>query len=225
MSGGLRRFVGVGAVVTAVDVGLLSLLQRRQRIPVPAADAAAILGAAAVSYPLHRTITFGDSPYARWVELPGAYVAVATVAGAIDLTVVSILSSGRPRTTRNLVAAKVPALAAAAAFRALAYRTVLASDVQRDLAERVPRPSAGGDFRLSVVVPAYREADRIAATVRQIRAALGDLDGGGLEIVVVDDGSGDATAVHAWDAGADQVLEQPVNRGKGAALRAGVLAA
>lgn len=48
---------------------------------------------------------------------------------------------------------------------------------------------------------------------------------GDIEIVVVDDGSGDGTAEIARGAGADQVVALPVNRGKGAAVRAGVAAA
>jgi glycosyltransferase involved in cell wall biosynthesis len=48
---------------------------------------------------------------------------------------------------------------------------------------------------------------------------------GGVEVVVVDDGSSDATADEARGAGADQVLVHPVCRGKGAAVRTGVLAA
>lgn len=228
MTGGLRRFVGVSAAVTTVDAGLLVLLRMGASWPVPLADAGAILAAAAVSYPLHREITFGDSPYARWVELPGAYVAVAVVAGAIDVGVVAGLSSmaGRPPgNVSELARVKVPALAAAAGFRAVAYRTVLAGDVQRDLADRRHHDPPIGTFRLSVVVPAYREADRIEATVRRLRADLAEVErAGGLEIVVVDDGSADGTAQAAWDGGADQVLEQPQNLGKGAALRAGVRA-
>ena len=57
-----------------------------------------------------------------------------------------------------------------------------------------------------------------------IREALGSLDGG-LEIVVVDDGSSDGTADAARRAGADQVIVHDHNRGKGAAVRSGVLAA
>src|SRR5207248_8834698 len=67
------------------------------------------------------------------------------------------------------------------------------------------RPRPPGDVRLSVVVPAYQEHDRIDASVRTIRGALGELDGG-LEIVVVDDGSTDGTSAAARAAGADQVL-------------------
>ncbi len=46
-----------------------------------------------------------------------------------------------------------------------------------------------------------------------------------VEVVVVDDGSSDGTAERAATAGADQVVTLPQNRGKGAAVRAGVLAA
>jgi len=78
--------------------------------------------------------------------------------------------------------------------------------------------------RLTVVVPAYQEGDRIAGAIAEIRSALADVDGG-IEIVVVDDGSTDGTADEARAAGADRVLVHPVNRGKGAAVRTGVLAA
>lgn len=85
---------------------------------------------------------------------------------------------------------------------------------------------APGSQRLSVIVPAYGEARAIGATIARIRAELAEVvDDGGLEVVVVDDGSGDGTAEAARAAGADQVLEFPENRGKGAAVRAGMLAA
>jgi dolichyl-phosphate beta-glucosyltransferase len=88
------------------------------------------------------------------------------------------------------------------------------------------RPPPPGDLRLSVVIPAYRERERIAGAVTSVRETLAPLVAGGdLEIVVVDDGSGDGTAHLAKEAGADQVIELPVNRGKGAGVRAGVFAA
>ncbi len=75
---------------------------------------------------------------------------------------------------------------------------------------------------LSVVVPAYEEEGRIGVAVERLREEL--VVPGGVEIVVVDDGSRDATSDVARRAGADRVLTLPANRGKGAAVRAGMLA-
>ena len=77
-------------------------------------------------------------------------------------------------------------------------------------------------MRLSVVVPAYREVGRIGTTVASLRDALAPAHSdGGVEIVVVDDGSDDGTAEASR---ADVVVEFPANRGKGAAVRAGMRA-
>jgi glycosyltransferase involved in cell wall biosynthesis len=78
--------------------------------------------------------------------------------------------------------------------------------------------------RLSVVVPAVDEAERIGDAVAQLRTALAPLEAEGIELVVVDDGSSDGTADAARAAGADQVLRHERNRGKGAAVRTGVAA-
>ena len=68
---------------------------------------------------------------------------------------------------------------------------------------------------VAVVIAARNEADRIAATV----AAAAGLAGVGL-VVVVDDGSSDATAAVAQRAGA-AVMRHPGNRGKGTAMETG----
>lgn len=69
--------------------------------------------------------------------------------------------------------------------------------------------------RIAAVVPAKDEAQRIAATVKAVRTVPGvDL------VVVVDDGSGDATADLAREAGAE-VVRHARNRGKAAALTTG----
>jgi len=84
-------------------------------------------------------------------------------------------------------------------------------------------PESGASRRLSVVVPAYNAvaviADTVAALRRDLTAALGP---DAVEIIVVDDGSHDGTAARAREAGADAVLSLPNNRGKGAAVRAGM---
>jgi glycosyltransferase involved in cell wall biosynthesis len=65
---------------------------------------------------------------------------------------------------------------------------------------------------LLALIPAYNEQDHITAVVEQTRAHL--------PVLVVDDGSRDATADRAESAGATVIRQQP-NQGKGAALRAG----
>jgi dolichyl-phosphate beta-glucosyltransferase len=79
--------------------------------------------------------------------------------------------------------------------------------------------------RLTVIVPAYNEAARIGRTVTALREELAGLGDGGLELLVVDDGSTDLTATRAEEAGATAVLRLGVNGGKGAAVRTGVAAA
>jgi dolichyl-phosphate beta-glucosyltransferase len=76
---------------------------------------------------------------------------------------------------------------------------------------------------LSIVIPAYNEAARLPSTLARITACLA-AQRRAAELIVVDDGSRDATAELARAAGA-AVLVQPRNRGKGAAVRVGVLAA
>src|SRR5690606_2744950 len=87
---------------------------------------------------------------------------------------------------RRAVAAGAGITAAALVGRAVARRWVLSGRVRAELSERVERPPAPGAVRLSVVVPAYREADRIGATVARIRAELAPAVGpDGIEVVVV----------------------------------------
>ena len=83
-----------------------------------------------------------------------------------------------------------------------------------------------GSVRLSVVVPAFEEAAVIGETLAALREGLaGVVPADALELIVVDDGSGDSTVETARAAGADLVISLGENAGKGAAVRAGVLAA
>ena len=79
---------------------------------------------------------------------------------------------------------------------------------------------------LSVVIPAYNEAQRLPATLVRIRGFL-EARAQSFEIVVADDGSRDATAAVAEAAGGPwlRVLRGGPNRGKGHAVRRGMLEA
>jgi glycosyltransferase involved in cell wall biosynthesis len=69
---------------------------------------------------------------------------------------------------------------------------------------------------VSVVIPAYNEAAAIARVVSQVLAA-----GPWHEVIVVDDGSNDATGQEASQAGA-AVVRHPYNKGNGAAVKSGI---
>jgi glycosyltransferase involved in cell wall biosynthesis len=71
-------------------------------------------------------------------------------------------------------------------------------------------------MRKAAIVPAYNEAGSIRVVVSEIRAAEPEL-----EVVVVDDGSTDATAELARSAGAT-VIRLPYNLGIGAAVQTGL---
>jgi len=72
-------------------------------------------------------------------------------------------------------------------------------------------------MKVIAVVPAYNESIRLAGVLQDLRRFVS-------EIIVVDDGSSDCTAVIAEQSGAI-VLQHLVNRGQGAALETGTQAA
>ncbi|KAK9828116.1 hypothetical protein WJX81_006294 [Elliptochloris bilobata] len=104
--------------------------------------------------------------------------------------------------------------------------------------EKVPAPSVFSEVTksLSIVVPAFNEEARLPATLDETLLYLQrrrDRKGPTFtyEVVIVDDGSTDATVRvameyvrrHGFDA--VRVMRLPANRGKGAAVKAGMLAA
>ena len=95
-----------------------------------------------------------------------------------------------------------------------------------------PAPAPPGEAQrrplLSLIVPAYNEGRRIGASL----AAMSDYlqaTGFPYEIIVIDDGSGDATAAVIAEAGARderlRTIAYTPNRGKGYAVRTGMRAA
>lgn len=82
----------------------------------------------------------------------------------------------------------------------------------------------------SLVIPAFNEADRVGKTLHEAIAFLQEFSPAS-EIILVDDGSTDATGMvvrEVFDTAGElraRLIEQPLNSGKGAAVRAGLLAA
>lgn len=82
-----------------------------------------------------------------------------------------------------------------------------------------PSATDPANLAYTVVVPAYNEEQGIEGVVRGIRGLPGRV-----ELIVIDDGSADSTAQKAAAAGA-RVIRHRENRGYGAALKTGILAA
>jgi glycosyltransferase involved in cell wall biosynthesis len=79
-------------------------------------------------------------------------------------------------------------------------------------------------MKVSVIIPCFNERDTIEQIVNSVRNSPVQ----NIEIIVVDDGSTDGTIdilKEKVTGLADQIIYQPANRGKGAALRTGFAAA
>ncbi|MBW3575287.1 MAG: glycosyltransferase [Actinobacteria bacterium] len=224
----LRRFAAASALVTTVDVATLSALVFGAGVAVAAADAVAVAVASVASWVVHRRVAGAGDPFDRWVDRPAAFVVTAGLTGLVDVAVLGAVVAAGPGSSpaaARIVAGKALALTLAGTLRLASYRIGLVDDTRRHLARGVGRGAPPGDLRLTVVVPSYQEEARIGDSVRRIRQALSTVEAdGGAEVLVVDDGSTDATTAEAVSAGA-RVVSMPANRGKGAAVREGVLAA
>ena len=83
---------------------------------------------------------------------------------------------------------------------------------------------------ISLVIPAYNEEERLGSTLKEAALFLRDL-GIAFEIIIINDGSEDATGAIAGDfcrlgrgrdAEARRLISYPLNQGKGFAVRQGV---
>ena len=92
-----------------------------------------------------------------------------------------------------------------------------------------PARETGAPVALSVVIPAYNEEERLGPGLERAIEFLSERrrrDGRTFEILVADDGSSDRTVEVAERFGGQGVraVRLPQNRGKGAAVKAGLLA-
>ncbi|MBU6435569.1 MAG: glycosyltransferase, partial [Nitrospirae bacterium] len=92
----------------------------------------------------------------------------------------------------------------------------------------MPFRAASGTIEWSIIIPAHNEAARILPFLRSITSYMQDR-GQPYEVLVVDDGSTDATASVVETVAASvpeiQLLQTPSRRGKGAAVRRGMQSA
>ncbi len=213
----IQRFLVVGIIATALDVSLFVFLHKIGWSLV-LANVLALNAAALLAWPLHRLFTFANDPFTRWIGSPGVFGFMVVTAGLVDTGVVCLFNPDREVQAELL--AKLIAVVAAALVRAISYRIIIFRTIRREQDRPTNRPAPKGDYRLTVIIPAYREVDRIKNTIERIRSELGPKIDNDLEVIVVDDGSKDGTAEAAGLA--DQLIVLPGNQGKGSALRKGV---
>ena len=169
----------------------------------------------------HVELTYGATgvEYLAWL---------ATVLGAIALAVVAVrppvrFDRRRSPGSRHAGSVDAPAGRAGARWQRDGTQRHGCANSSATPPRLLEEPPA-----VSVVLPAYEAEHLVGAAVTEIGASSAlrnaALDGR-LEIVVVDDGSTDGTAEAARRAGADVVVSSEANRGKGAAVRMGMLAA
>jgi glycosyltransferase involved in cell wall biosynthesis len=79
----------------------------------------------------------------------------------------------------------------------------------------------GPYYKLSIIMPVFNERNTVAEAIRRSRSVAIPLE---REIVVVNDGSNDGTGqiLTQLQDSTVRVIEHPVNRGKGAAIRTGL---
>jgi len=75
-------------------------------------------------------------------------------------------------------------------------------------------------MKLVVQIPCYNEEETITQTVRDIPRYIPGVDS--VEVLIIDDGSEDATVARALQAGADHVISFAQNKGLAAAFNAGL---
>lgn len=89
------------------------------------------------------------------------------------------------------------------------------------MSKRQPLPSDWNDLVISAIMPAYNEEATIEQAIRALEAVPLNI-----ELVVVNDGSVDGTAVVLdglkEEGLIDTLVHQPANKGKGAAIRRGI---
>ncbi len=84
-------------------------------------------------------------------------------------------------------------------------------------------------MKLSVIIPAFNEVERLPSTLEEAYGWLTERLADSFEIIIVDDGSSDETVAKTREMIAShphlKILVQPQNRGKGAAVKRGMLEA
>ncbi len=75
-------------------------------------------------------------------------------------------------------------------------------------------------MKLIIQIPSYNESQHIAATIAELPRSIANIDS--IEVLIVDDGSTDATSAVAREAGVHHIVRVPRNRGLARAFATGL---
>ncbi|MEL6985689.1 MAG: lysylphosphatidylglycerol synthase domain-containing protein, partial [Actinomycetota bacterium] len=236
--------VGWGIALAAVVFGSIAvagwwwLRSVAARLPDVRMPGVVAIGASLTAWLAEAVLVWQVAGWAGIDLTAGEALLVTTVSVAAQ--VVAIAPGGLGTYEAAGVAAYVavghdPELALVAALGAHALKTVY-SIVAGAIAVFLPAPALIGRLRLGqpcaspapepipadapvvLFMPAYNEEAAVGACIRRAPA---EVAGRPVELLVIDDGSADATVARAAEAGAD-VIELGVNQGLGAAVRVGL---
>jgi len=229
MLGQIYRFVIVGLSNTAIDFAVFNLLISVSGIKTGPGlvliNIIAVFTAIVNSYILNRTWTFKSSHPNYTAQLPkfllasltGMFINTATV-GLLPL----LLWPGTAPSSLALNAVKLLAAILSASWNFISYRYWVFR--KSNLAVEFPHYQPA---LISIIIPAYNEALRLPERLQNLASTL-PLSYP-VEIIVVDDGSSDATAevTRLTSKTFPQIscISYTRNQGKGKAVRTGMLAA
>ncbi len=236
--------VGWGIAVAAIVFGSIAvagwwwLRTVAAKLPDVRMPGVVAVGASLTAWLAEAVLVWQVAGWAGIDLTPSEALVVTTVSVAAQ--VVAVAPGGLGTYEAAGVAAYVavghdPELALVAALGAHALKTVY-SIVTGLVAVFAPAPGLVGRLRLGrpngsitsepipaegpvvLFMPAYNEEASVGACIRR---TPGEVLGRPVEVLVIDDGSADATAARAAEAGAD-VIELGTNQGLGAAVRVGL---
>lgn len=210
----LLRYTLIGALVTALDCVVFLTLLSRSGWGLSSAKAAAFGAAFAAGVAANAFWTFHGSRL-RILRQVIKLAFVGAVGLGLSLGLIHLFARLAEPLLANLATS---VFVVGWNFLANTYWTF-----RRIPPPALPKPDCSVD--LSVILPAYNEAERITPTLEVVLAYLDGRERSG-EVIVVDDGSSDDTAGVVGAFGERvRLLSLEKNQGKGAAVRAGMLAA
>src|SRR5262245_43909518 len=213
------KYCLVGCVVTVVDFAIFTVCYYELHFGSIGSKLSAFSVAVILSYALNRTWTFRSSnknvrqQFAKFLTVSAAGAALSSVSIYFQIDELSV----HPLLANAITSGVVLTWN----FLANKHWTFRVGKRRARFVEEVALRD------LSIVIPAYNEENRLGKTLRQNVDYLSQLNIS-WEIIIVDDGSYDQTAMIAQEfvnhqVGLVRLLRLARNRGKGAAVQLGVM--